>query len=381
MGYLRRWGVRGRAACGSSCAPPPGVAVPPGGGGTPPLPRAGWRAGAPAARRPGGGVGAERGGGGGAAIPCPPVPGGWAPPLGILVQPGLPGSRGRWVRHGRLPAGQCGGGGGWRSLCHGLLPPALPGWTPRLAASPAHSWVPPSRRGPRRRRRAAGRQRVMQECVGGRLGALGARLRSPLLWRPPLGCRGPLGGARGPHPSDRLGRGRGGGKGRGEGGLPSVAPWSPGAAPRLSRGGGLVDPVPGGGPPTGGAYPSPAPLRPQGARPPCRSSLGSHAPFAVAAWRRPAGGGGGGLLSAGGGCSVQRSAVSGLRGSGPPLALVAPVLSPTGDGARPFAAPYDGGVWVEGPGSAGGGVPLSPPILALIAWVGVARSSPASSLV
>ena len=86
-------------------------------------------------------------------------------------------------------------------------------------------------------------------------------------------------------------------------------------------------------------------------------------------------------MSAGGGGSGQRSAVSGLRGSGPPLALVAPVLSPTGGGARLLAAPYEGGVWVGGPGSAGGGVPPSPSPLALIAWAGAARLSPVSSLV
>ena len=84
-------------------------------------------------------------------------------------------------------------------------------------------------------------------------------------------------------------------------------------------------------------------------------------------------------MSAGGGGLGQRSAVSGLQGSGPPLALVAAVLSPTGGGARPFAAPYDGGVWVGGPGSAGGGVRLPPPPLALITWAGGARPSPASS--
>ena len=72
-------------------------------------------------------------------------------------------------------------------------------------------------------------------------------------------------------------------------------------------------------------------------------------------------GGWGGLVCAGGGSSGQWSAVSGLRGSGPPLALVAPVLSPSGGGARTFAAPYDGGVWVGGLGSAWGSVPLFPP--------------------
>ena len=48
-------------------------------------------------------------------------------------------------------------------------------------------------------------------------------------------------------------------------------------------------------------------------------------------------------MGGGGGCEGQRSAVSGLRGSGPPLALVAPALPPMGDGARPFVALYRGG--------------------------------------
>ena len=178
------------------------------------------------------------------------------------------------------------GGGGGGSLCRGLPPPAFPGWAPRPAASSAHSWVPPFRRGRRRRRRAAGRQRVMREWLGGRLGALDARLRSLLLWSPPLGFRGPLGGAWSHRPSGRpppTGWGLGGGWVPLS---PPLVPWR--RPPTAAGGGGAVIPVPGGRPPTGGAHPSPVPLRPPGAR----SSLGPPALLAVAARRRPAGGGG-----------------------------------------------------------------------------------------
>ena len=70
-------------------------------------------------------------------------------------------------------------------------------------------------------------------------------------------------------------------------------------------------------------------------------------------------------MGAGGGCVGQRSAVSGLRCSGPPFALVAPALPPTGGGARPSVALYRGGGWVGGPSSAGGGAPrgtVPPPL-------------------
>ena len=56
----------------------------------------------------------------GGAPPSPPAPSGvglpsaapGVPPWGILVPWGLPGGRGRRVRSGRPPTGQCGGGGG-----------------------------------------------------------------------------------------------------------------------------------------------------------------------------------------------------------------------------------------------------------------------------
>ena len=75
--------------------------------------------------------------------------------------------------------------------------------------------------------------------------------------------------------------------------------------------------------------------------------------------------GGGGPASARGGGLGQRSAVSGLRGGGCPLALVAPVLSPTGGAARPSAALYGGGGVGQGARLCWGGVtwhcPLSIP--------------------
>ena len=95
-------------------------------------------------------------------------------------------------------------------------------------------------------------------------------------------------------------------------------------------------------------------------------------------------GGGGGAVSAGGGSSGQRSAVSGLRGNGPALALVAPVLPPTGGAACPSGALYGGGGVGRGARLRRRGRPAAlPPSnpLAPIAWVDGARPSLASSLV
>ena len=161
-----------------------------------------------------------------------------------------------------------------------------------------------------------------------------AAVSPPRVPRPPWGDAGPLSlRLASIHPWA--------GGGGGEGGVP----WSPDAAPRRPRGGGLVVLALGGQRSTGGAHSSPAPLYPLRAGPSCRPSLRPPAPLAVAARRRLAGGGGGGggPVSAGGGGSGQRSAVSGLRGSGPPLALGAPVPHPTGGGARPPVALYRGG--------------------------------------
>ena len=78
-----------------------------------------------------------------------------------------------------------------------------------------------------------------------------------------------------------------GGGGRGGGGL-----WSPDAAPRRPRGGGLAVPAPGGQPSAGGVHSSPAPLYPVRSGPSCRPSLGPPASpcrrrAALAGWGRP----------------------------------------------------------------------------------------------
>ena len=146
---------------------------------------------------------------------------------------------------------------------------------------------------------AAGNAGVSGRPTGGawRAAALAAVVASPP-WVP----RPSRGGGAGLPPlrpaSGRLQAGGGGEERGGEGwreeGFPSVPPWSAGDAPRLPRGVGPVVPVPGGRAPTGGAHPSPAPLRPPGVRPPCGSSLGPPALLAVAALRWPAREGGGG---------------------------------------------------------------------------------------
>ena len=181
----------------------------------------------------------------------------------------------------------------------------------------------------------------------------------------------------------RAGGGRGGGGMGGRGGSPQSPP-GPLAPPPVGRGGGgLVVPALGGQPLTRGGALFPRPPPPFGchtlvqalARAPCSPRCRR----AVLAGR-----GGGGAVSAGGSVSGQQSAVSGLRGSGPPLPLVAPVLPPTGGRARPSAAPYGGGGVGRGARLLWGGRPaaLSPShLLALIAWANGARLSPASSLV
>ena len=114
-----------------------------------------------------------------------------------------------------------------------------------------------------------------------------------------------------------------GGEGEGGegGGLPAVAPWSPGAAPRWLREGGLVDPAPGGPAVDGGGRTPlllPSTFRalgrcagphPRAPRSPRRRRL--------TAWYRWGGGGGGeGPAVAGGGGPGHRLMISGLQGSG-----------------------------------------------------------------
>ena len=230
-------GGRGGTRRAGPAASPPGRCGPLWRRGEVPSASGGWRAGVPMALRPGGGSG----GGGGERGPrrCSPLlcPGGVArgprpcrpgpPPLGIHVQPGLRGSSRRRVRPGRLPVGQCGGGGGVRGLFAAVCSPAFPGRAPRRAASSARSWVPPFRCSP-------GRRQCRIESTGGawRAAALVAAVASPP-WvpRPSQGGAGP--------PSLRLASGRpqaGGGGVGGRGGSPQSPPGPP-APPPDSRGG------------------------------------------------------------------------------------------------------------------------------------------------
>ena len=249
-------------------------AWPSGGGGTSLRPLGGWRDGAPMARRPEGGLGVR--GEGGPVVPHPPALGRWpvAPgpvpfllrqtPPGYIRSAGVTESSGRRARPWSAVGGSAwrGGGGavsapyprglarraprdgGRGGLFAAVCSPAYPGRALRrvvLSAPMPHTLPSPCRCGPRGAlecwHRAAGRQWALRELVCGRVGALGARLRSPRLWRPP----GRFGGGAGPPPprpaSGRPRAGGGGGReGRGgEGGLPAVCPWSPGVAPR-SRG-------------------------------------------------------------------------------------------------------------------------------------------------
>ena len=198
----------------------------------------------------------------------------------------------------------------------------------------------------------------MRERAGGSSGALGARLRLPRMRCPPLWVQRPPRGGAGPPSlwSASVRSWAGGGRGGEGGGL-----WSPDAAPRRPRGGGLAVLAPGGQPSAGGAHSSPAPLYPVRAGPSCRPSLRPPAPPAVVARR----------WLAGDGREGQGSAVSGLRGSGLPLALVVPALPPAGGGARLSAALYRGGGVGQGARRCRGGRPaaLSPPdSLAPVVW-------------
>ena len=183
----------------------------------------------------------------------------------------------------------------------------------------------------------------MRERAGGSPGALGVRLRlprprcpPPWAQRPPHGDAGPL--------SLRLDSVRSSaGGGGGDGG----ALWSPAAAPRRPRGGGLAARAPGGQPLAGGAHSSPAPLNPVRAGPSCRPSLGPPAPPAVVA--RP------GSLGAGVRVSGRQLVGCGAVGS-PPRSLSLPPLPREVARASPLRC-IVGGAWVGGLGSAGVGVP------------------------
>ena len=179
----------------------------------------------------------------------------------------------------------------------------------------------------------------MRERAGGSPGALGARLRLPRPCCPAhLGAAASLWGCGAAVSSvglcPLLGR-----RGGGEGG----ALWSPDAAPRRPQGGSL--------PSARGALSSPAPLHPVRAGPLCKPSLGPPAPPAVVARR----------WLAGGVREGQQSAVSGLRGSGLPLALVVPALSPTAGGASLSVVLFCGGGVGRGAWLCRGGRPAALP--------------------
>ena len=147
----------------------------------------------------------------------------------------------------------------------------------------------------------------------------------------------------------------GGMRGRRLFGLPPSA-LGPEGEGGVGRGGasGLLAPLPDGrggaawrsrprGPAVGwGVALCPRPPLPR-AGPSCRPSLGPLVPRAVATRRWPAGGG----------CEGYRSAVSGLRGSRFPPALVVSALPPAGGGARSPVKPY-------GRGGVGRGAQLPP---------------------
>ena len=321
-----RWGA---LRVGPAAPPPLRVAVPSGGGGVSPRLRGG---GGSALLRPVGRGGS--GGGGGVAAPPLPAPlprrvsacdpsAPARPPRGIPVPWGWPGGRGRRTRPGRPPVGQCGGGGGREGgsdLLALVRAPAFPSPASEWAALLALSWAPPFCG-----RSVAGNAGACGRFTGGawRAAALAAAAVSPPWVRPP-----PRGGA-GPlslrSAFVRSWAGGGGGEGAGL--------WSPDAVPQRPPGGGPAVPAPGGQPSAGGAHSSPAPVYPVRAGPSCKPLLGLPAPPAVVARR----------WLAGGGREGQPSAVSGLRGSGLPPALVVPAPPPAGSGASLFIALYRGG--------------------------------------
>ena len=242
--------------------------------------------------------GGERGGGEGGPLcrPTPPRPVGCRPAIPCLrcAPPGYTravGVAGRPQASGAARSAANGSvrRGGGREGGSDLLAPAFPRPASEGAAPFAPSWVPPVRR-----RSVAGRAGACGRFTGGTCRGRGAP-------PPPLGAGASPGGCGAAvsavclHPLLGL---RGGRRG---GGL-----WSPGGAPPRARGGGLAVPAPGGQPSAGGSHSSPAPLYLARAGPSCRPWLGSPAPPAVVARRWLVGG-----------CREgQRSAVSGLRGSG-----------------------------------------------------------------
>ena len=258
------------------------------------------------------------------AFCCPPrAPLGYTRAVGIAGRPRASGAA-RSAANGSVRRGGEGGGGNPPAL---VRAPAFPRPASEGAAPFALSWAPPVRR-----QSAAGRVGARGRFTGGACrgrGAPSTRVQRPL--RRGCGaavssvCLRPLLGL----------RGRGGGWG---------GPSGPLAPPLDGRRGAAWRSLPRKPAVGWGVALFPRPPLPR-ARPSCRPSLGSLVPPAVAARRWPAGGGREG----------QRSAVSGLRGSRLPPALVVSALPPAGGGTRSSVTPYRGG-------GVGRGAQLPPPL-------------------
>ena len=244
-----------------------------------------------------------RGEGGPRRCSPPPCPLGWpvAPvPVTLLLRrtpPGYARSVGvaGWLWAPGAARSAAGGSvwrrGGGRGLLATVRSPAFPRLASGWAALFAHAWVPRFRC-----RSVAGNAGVSGRSTGGawRAAALAMAVAPPPLGAaPPPGGRGAAVSPAGLRSPMDWGGGRGWGRGLRGGGVLRSPPLFPDAAPRRSRGGGLMVPVLGGQPPTGGAHSSPVSLYPFGAGPSSRPSLGPLAPLAVAARCRLAGGGGG----------------------------------------------------------------------------------------
>ena len=329
--------------------PPPGVAVPSGGGGTSPRPRGGWRAGAPVARRPGGEVGGRGEGGprrcspppwrGGAALApvAPFFPG--APPLGIHVQPGFRAAAGagrglvgrRWVSVA---------GGGERSLRRGLLP-RLP-----QAATQASCFVCAFLDAAVLLRTTAPAQSrpVDWGCLARSCARRGCGV-------PSLGATAPSGGCGAAVSAAGPGRPRAWGGGRGE--LPPSPPLVPWRRPPTAAGGRPGGSGPGGPAADWGGASFPHPPPPFG----CQTLVQALAWAPCSPCCRCAcacAGGGGGRRVLGAAVRVSGQRLAGCGAVGLPWRSLPPSSLPLEVARAPPPRRTVGGVWVGGPGSAGG---------------------------
>ena len=343
--------------------PPPGRCGPFGGRGDVPPASGGLEGRRPRGPQAGGGSRGETGGGAAPWFPTPlPWGGGpWRraqspffsgePPLGIYVQPGLPGSPRRRARPSRLSVGQPGGGGGLPvrrtpggspgGLCGvgggefslpGSVPPPTPGGHQGGLLRPRPCCIPGCCRS------AAAHRAPLSACAelpvhsghcgsewAADLGHLARGCARRGCGVPPPGCAGPFGGGAGPSspwPASGCSWAGGGKERRGEGGGRGGSPKSPP--------GPLASPPSGrqwaawwfrswmAGCRRGGAHPSPAPLHPLGAKPLCRPSLWPPALLA-------GGGGGEGRRGLGAATRVSSQLLAGCGAVGlPPRSLPPP---------------------------------------------------------